>query len=86
MLKLIIPSDGRFIFKQIAPVERRRLKGRLAFDPASEGHVVLCGEEVFRVLPASISFFKGQPGDEVILLIPKAGKCVWAAVEHIARK
>jgi hypothetical protein len=86
MLKLTIRSDGSFVFKQIAPIERRRVVGCLAFDDASGGHVVVCGEAAFKVLPASVSYYKGQPGDEVVLLVPKSGKSVWGAVENIVRK
>ncbi len=86
MLKLTIRPDGSFIFKQIAPIERRRVVGCLAFDGANDSHVVMCGEMVYKVLPASVSYYKGQPGDEVVLLVPKSGKSVWGAVENIVRK
>ena len=85
VLKLTIKSDGSFIYKQINPVDRRRLVGVLAYDPTMDEHVVTSEDGVYKVLTASVTFFKGLPGDEVIILVPGSGKCTWAAVEHISR-
>jgi hypothetical protein len=86
VLKLSIRSDGTFIFKQIGPIERRRVVGCLGLDTESGGHVALCGEFTYRLLPASVSYFRGEPGDEVVCLVPKSGKTAWAAVENILKK
>ncbi len=86
VLKLTIKPDGTFVYKQIGPAERRRLVGCLAFDASSDSHVVLCGPAVYKVLGASVSFFKGQPGDETVVLVPKSAQSVWAAVENIVKK
>ncbi len=83
ILKLIIRPDGTHIFKQIGPIERRRLVGRLALDPSTQEPVAVCGEDVYKVLAASVSFFKGIPGDEVVVVVPADGGCAWAAVESI---
>ncbi len=83
ILKLIIRPDGTHLFKQIGPIERRRLVGRLAMDPSTQEPVVVSGEDVYKVLAASVSFFKGIPGDEVVVVVPTGGKCAWAAVERI---
>ena len=84
MLKLVIRSDGTSVFKQIAPIERTRLVGKLAIDASTQVPVVMCGEDVYNVLAASVSYFKGIPGDEVVILVPTGGKCAWAAVERIS--
>ena len=86
MLKLTIAADGSFRFKQIGPIERRRLVGKLAYDATSGLHVVLCGEQIYKVLTASVTFFHGEPGDEVVILVPKSTPSVWAAVENVVRK
>ena len=86
VLKLTIMSNGRFIFKQIGPVERDRLVGRLAYDPTSACHVAICGSKTYKLLPASVTYFKGDTGDDVFLLVPKATNCVWAAVENVVKK
>jgi len=37
-------------------------------------------------LTASVTYFKGQENDEIIILVPKAGESKWAAVENIVKK
>ncbi len=83
VLKLTIRSDGSFLFKQIHPVERSRLLGTLAFDPSSHGFVVRSEAGVHKVLSASVTFFRGAPGDRAAILLPKSGRSAWAAVEWI---
>jgi len=86
VLKLTIMSSGRFIFKQIGPVDRERLVGRIAYDPTSDSHVAICGIQTYKLLPASVTYFKGDTGDDVFILVPKATSSVWAAVENIVKK
>ncbi|MFH1405045.1 MAG: hypothetical protein ABIH21_03025 [Patescibacteria group bacterium] len=86
VLKLTKKPGGDFIFKQIGPVERRRIVGKLAFNAADNSYVVLCGDEVYNTLTASVTYYKGEPGDEVVILVPMSGKCHWAAVENIVKK
>ncbi|MBI2473371.1 hypothetical protein HYV70_02350 [Candidatus Uhrbacteria bacterium] len=83
MLKLIIQPDGTHIFKQIGPVERRRFVGVLSQDSSTQSPVVVCGDCVYKVLAASVSYFKIIPGDEVVILLPAGGTSVWAAVERL---
>ncbi len=84
-LKLTIKHDGTFMFKQIAPVERKRLKGVLFHDEDTDQYRVVAEERSYRVLTASVTYFKGQPRDEVILLVPKDRPSLWGAVEHIMK-
>ncbi len=85
MLKLTIAPDGSFIFKQISPVERARLVGHLIKDKKTNEYVVLAGDKIFKVLLASVTYFKGEEGDEVVILVPKDADSVWAAVENIIK-
>jgi hypothetical protein len=85
MLKLIITERGTFVFKQIKPVERVRTVGILEQGPTGE-YYVSTNSRRWRVLSASVSYFKGDSGDEAIILIPKEGRSRWAAVENIVRK
>jgi hypothetical protein len=85
ILKLTIDNDGTFIFKQIAPVERQRLVGHLVKDKKSGEYVVLTDDKIFKVLLASITYFKGEEGDEVVILVPKDSGGTWAAVENIIK-
>lgn len=86
VMKLVIRPDGTTIFKQIGPVERRRAVGCVALDSSTGTHVVVCGQMTYKVLPASITFFKAEPGDEAVVLVPKSRDSVWAAVENIVKK
>ncbi|MFH1207513.1 MAG: hypothetical protein V1668_02810 [Patescibacteria group bacterium] len=84
-LKLTIMADGSFMYKQIGPVERNRLVGLLARDEATDEYRVIVGEKFYKVLLASITYFKGESGDEVVILTPKDKESVWAAVENIIK-
>ncbi len=84
-LKLTIGMDGRFLFKQILPVDRQRLNGTLVFDPELNVYHAMVGKKLYRLLTASVSFYHGEPENEVILLVPKAGESAWAAVENIIK-
>ena len=83
MLKLIVKPDGGHVFKQIGPVDRRRVTGQLTVDSSTQEPVVVCGQDVYKVLAASVTYFKGVPGDEVVILVPSGGASIWAAVERI---
>jgi hypothetical protein len=84
ILKLTITPEGTFVFKQIGPVDRRKLIGDLK---ESHGHYyVLAENEKYRVLLASITYFKLKSGDKVTIIIPKEGKTDWAAIENIIEK
>jgi hypothetical protein len=85
-LKLTITGDGSFIYKQIGPVERQRLVGSLVRDEVTKDFRVLVDTKIFRVLLASITYFKGQEGDEVVILVPQEGEATWAAVENIIHR
>ena len=82
MLKLTITEDGSFIYKQIGPVERKRLIGRVNQD--ADGNYFITAEgQPFRVLLASITYFKVKPGDEVTLVIPRDIDSDWGAIENL---
>lgn len=85
ILKLTITNDGSFIFKQISPVDRARLVGHLIKDKDTSTFVVLAGDKIYKVLMASVTYFKGTEGDEVVILVPKDSDSNWAAVENIIK-
>lgn len=86
ILKLAITPKGAFIFKQIGPVERERLKGSLLKNNDNGEYAVAVDDKIYRILKASITYFKGNEGDEVILLAPKGAVSRWAAVENVVKK
>ena len=83
-LKLTISEDGSFIFKQICPAERKKLIGTLGLD--NDQYYVSSNKHKYKVLTASITYFKGTEGDEVTITVPENGKSDWAAVEAIISK
>lgn len=85
-MKLTITKSGSFIFKQIGPVDRKREIGNLVNDSANGQWAVQIGDDIYRVLTASVTFYKGKIGDEVILLLPRIGKVGWGAVDNIISK
>jgi hypothetical protein len=67
VLKLTITPDGSFIYKQIGPAERRHAIGVVVQDERGNYMVVADGRP-YRVLLASITYFKAEPGDEVAIV------------------
>ncbi len=86
MLKLTIGSRGNFIYKQIGPIERQRLIGTLAYDQETGQYLVVAGGRSWKILKASITYYKAEAGDEAVVLVPKSAPSKWAAVENIIRK
>ncbi|MEK7556961.1 MAG: hypothetical protein AAB538_03215 [Patescibacteria group bacterium] len=82
VLKLTIGADGSFIYKQIGPVERRREVGVLTVDPHGNFGVKV-GDRWYKVLLASVTFYKAEEGDEVTILLPKNAEAQWGAVEYV---
>jgi len=86
MLKLTISPTGAFIFKQIGPIERERLVGTLTHDTVLDEFSVVAGEKKYKVLKASITYFRGADGDEAVIFVPKRQPSKWAAVENIIKR
>ncbi len=81
ILKLTIAEDGSFLYKQIGPIPRRQLVGLLS---QKDGHYyVEAGDKEFRVLLASVTYFKAKPGDQVSINVPEDTEIdvEWAALE-----
>jgi len=84
ILKLTILNNGTFIYKQIGPIDRDRIIGTLEKGPNGQFIVSFEGKK-WRVLTASVTYFKGNVGDEVVILVPKNADSQWAAVDNIVR-
>lgn len=80
ILKLTIGDDGAFMYKQIGPIARKQVVGTLKLE---NGHYfVSAGGKDYRVLLASVTYFKTKPGDQVSINIPDDdGQAEWAAIE-----
>jgi hypothetical protein len=83
-LKLTIASDGTFIFKQIGPVERKKLIGKLA--KTGERWQVVCDGKKYNCLQAAVTYYKADKGDKMTIIVPKTGESDWAAVENLLEK
>src|SRR3954462_3710404 len=80
ILKLTITDDGKFLYKQIGPIPRKQMIGALILE---NGHyfVDVAGKK-FRVLLASVTYFKAKPGDQVSVNVPEDDSTAeWAALE-----
>ena len=86
MLKLTIGSGGKFMYKQIGPIERDRVIGKLEQDIVTKQYTVVADGKKWQVLTASVTYFKGEDGDEAIILVPKSTPSKWAAVENVVKK
>ncbi|MBI4139027.1 hypothetical protein HY479_02645 [Candidatus Uhrbacteria bacterium] len=86
ILKLTIQPSGGFLFKQIGPIERERIVGMLVRDENTQSWKVVADGKKYSVLPASVSYFKGQPGDDAVVLIPRSAPSRWAAIENVIKK
>jgi hypothetical protein len=80
ILKLTIADDGAFMYKQIGPIPRKQIVGTLTQE---NGHYyVTVGERQYRVLLASVTYFKAKPGDQVSVNVPEDDShAEWAALE-----
>src|ERR1035438_3610999 len=79
ILKLTIADDGAFLYKQIGPVPRKQVVGALKLE---NGHYyVEVGSKDYRVLLASVTYFKAKPGDQVSVNVPEdaSANVEWAA-------
>ena len=86
IMKLTILDDGSFLYKQIGPVERKRLRGALMQDEDTGEYSVMAHGNTYKTLSASITYFKGEVGDEVIILVPADKQSSWAAVENVIKQ
>lgn len=81
ILKLTIADDGAFLYKQIGPIPRRQVVGVL--DQKDGHYFVEVDGKKYRVLLASVTYFKAKPGDQVSVNLPEdtSVEAEWAALE-----
>ncbi len=85
MLKLTMTLDGSFIYKQIGPIERSHAIGIANQDEAGNYYIIAEGKP-YKILLASITYFKVEPGDEVAIVVPRDIDSSWAAIENVLQK
>ena len=80
LMKLTIAPDGKFLYKQIGPVERKTVIGTLTHHD-DKYFVEVSGRE-YEILYASVTYFRLSEGSQVSVIIPSDNKDArWAAVE-----
>ncbi len=84
VLKLTIMPDGAFIYKQIGPVERKRVTGVLIYEDGQ--YRVLAEGKAYKVLLASVTYYRAEVGDQITLLTPEFEQSEWGAIEHVLPK
>lgn len=84
VLKLTVTDEGKFLYKQIGPVERRTVIGPLVNNNGQ--YQVLADGKAYNVLLASVTYFRAAVGDEVTLIIPMGEDAKWGAIEAVLPK
>ena len=84
-LKLTITPERQFIYKQIAPVERKRAFGIVVEDEKGNQKVLANGE-YYHVLLASLTYFRAETMDQVSIVYSTDPNCKWAAIENVIKR
>ncbi|MEK7096641.1 MAG: hypothetical protein AAB881_01695 [Patescibacteria group bacterium] len=85
ILKLTILEDGSYVYKQIGPIERKKIIGEI--EEVERGKFVANAEgKTYQLLLASVTYFKAEAGDKVTIIVPKEGESLWAALENLIDK
>ena len=80
IMKLTITDTGKFVYKQIGPVERKTVIGTLTHHD-DKYYVEVAGRE-YQILYASVTYFHLREGSQVSVTIPANNEeATWAAVE-----
>ncbi|MBU0767080.1 hypothetical protein KKF55_04875 [Patescibacteria group bacterium] len=80
-MKLTITDEGKFMYKQIAPTERKTIVGVLIQEDGQ--YKVLTSSKAYRVLLASVTFYRAEVGDQVTILLPDEGEAQWGAIDAV---
>ncbi|MBQ7802457.1 hypothetical protein IJ380_01145 [Candidatus Saccharibacteria bacterium] len=80
LMKLTITPEGKFLYKQIGPVDRKTVIGSLTHHD-DKYFVEVAGRE-YEILYASVTYFHLKEGSQVSVVIPaNNADAQWAAVE-----
>jgi len=83
-MKLTITDEGKFIYKQINPIPRRSVAGLLIQEDGQ--YKVLAEGKAYRVLLASVTFYRAEVGDQVTILLPEEMEGKWGAIDAVLPK
>lgn len=80
-LKLTVMPNGSFIYKQIEPIARKHIKGTLIKEDGQ--FKILTPTKTYRVLLASVTYYKADVGDDVSIIVPEDESSIWATIEAV---
>lgn len=81
ILKLTITEDGTFLYKQIKPIDRKHIIGILTNDNGQ--YKVIGGGKAYKVLLASVTYYRAEVGNRVTLVVPTDDESEWGAIENV---
>lgn len=84
VLKLTITKEGSFKYKQIGPAERKRVTGPLTYEDGQ--YRVITNGKAYKVLLASVTYFRAETGDQIVLIVPEFEESEWGAIENVLPK
>jgi hypothetical protein len=84
VLKLTITEEGKFLYKQIGPVERKTVVGPLVYNNGR--YQILANNKADSVLLASVTYYRAEVGDDITLIIPMNEEADWGAIEAVLPK
>ena len=80
IMKLTITPEGRFLYKQIGPIERKTIIGTLIHH--DDKYFVEVNGREYEILYASVTYFHLKEGSQVSIVVPANNdQATWAAVE-----
>jgi LysM repeat protein len=83
-LKLTISPEGKFTFKTINPVNRKWSIAKLV-SSETDPKVVVDGDE-YKVLYASVTYYKAKSGDTLSVIVPAKPNSTWATIDAVLPK
>jgi len=84
VLKLTIKEDGSFVYKQIGPIDRKKVIGTLTYEDGQ--YKVIATGKAYKVLLASVTYHKAEIGDKITLIVPENEDSEWGAIENVLPK
>lgn len=86
MLKLRIMEDGKLIYKVIAPAPRKFLRAKLTKTEEWKFIALTEDSKTYALNQAAVSFFKGDVGNDISIIINADEESSFAAIEAVISK
>ncbi len=83
-LKLAIEPNGKIMYKQIAPIERKYITWLIVKE--REKYQLIAEWKVYDLLTAAVTHFKANIWDSITAIIPEWKQATFAAIESLLPK